>query len=187
MNTKELQDFFEQEGFNVSLSIEDGVQCAEIEKWTNGGVDMIIFLRPFSEEAFIEYVDNFDINEKIDLHRQDSTYKSNFSVSDSVEDFGSFHESLKQVVKKLKGEPVIEDNDDELVTPEKIIASMMKVVDYLWEAELKSFQEKYEVEIQSQDSLQSWIEVCENNGWTKHIFYNLMLMKLNLEPYAKTI
>ena len=182
MNTKELQDFFEQEGFNVSLSMEDGIQCAEIEKWTNGGVDMIILLRPFSEEAFIEYVDNFDISEEIDLHRQNIAYVNNFKILEGVEDFSSFHNNLKDTVMRLKGEPVIEDNYNELVAPEKIIASMLKVVNYLWETEMKSFQEEYEVEIQSQDDLIPWIKACEDNGWTNHIFYNLMLMKLNLEP-----
>lgn len=182
MNTNELAGFFEEEGFNVHLFKENNVQCAEIEKWTPLGVDMIILLRPFCIDSFIEYVDNFDLNEEIDLHRQDSTYKSNFSVSDSVEDFGSFHESLKQVVKKLKGEPIEEDNYNELVAPEKIIASMMKVVDYLWEREMRDFEETYALQIESQDDLQTWIKLCEEHHWTNHIFYNLMLMKLNLEP-----
>ena len=74
------------------------------------------------------------------------------------------------------------EENDELVAPEKIIASMLKVVNYLWETEMKNFQEEYEVEIQSQDDLIPWIKACEDNGWTNHIFYNLMLMKLNLEP-----
>ena len=182
MNTKELQDFFEQEGFNVSLSMEDGVQCAEIEKWTNGGVDMIIFLRPFSEEAFIEYVDNFDISKEIDLHRQNIAYVNNFTVLEGVEDFASFHNSLKDTVMRLKGEPVIENNYNELVAPEKIIASMVKVVDYLWEREMIDFQETYALQIESQDDLQTWIKLCEEHHWTEHIFYNLMLMKLNLQP-----
>lgn len=182
MNTNELAGFFEEEGFNVHLFKENNVQCAEIEKWTPLGVDMIILLRPFCIDSFIEYVDNFDLNEEIDLHRQDSTYKSNFSVSDSVEDFGSFHESLKQVVKKLKGEPIEEESNTELVAPEKIIASMMKVVDYLWEKEMRHFEETYSVQIESQDNLQTWIKVAEEQGLTNHIFYNLMLMKLNLEP-----
>jgi hypothetical protein len=181
MNIKELQDCFEEEGFNVSLSMEDGVQCAEIEKWTNGGVDMITLLRPFSEESFIEYVDNFDISEEIDLHRQDIAYVNNFTVLAGVEDFTSFHKSLMNTMMRMKGEP-IEDDYSELVAPEKIIASMMKVVDYLWEKEMRHFEETYSLQIESQDDLKTWIKLCEKNGWTEHIFYNLMLMKLNLEP-----
>lgn len=56
-----------------------------------------------------------------------------------------------------------------------------KVVDYLWESELKHFEETYEVEIQSQDSLEDWINACQKNGWTDHIFYTLMLIKHNGE------
>lgn len=181
MNIKELQDFFEKEEFNVSLFKEKNIQCAEIEKWTNGGVNMNILLRPFSEEAFIEYVNDFDINEEIDLHRQDTAYRNNFTILEGVEDFAAFHNSLKDTVMRMKGEPV-EDDYSELVAPEKIIASMMKVVDYLWEKEMRHFEETYSLQIESQDDLQTWIKLCEKNGWTEHIFYNLMLMKLNLEP-----
>jgi len=161
--------------------MEDGVQCAEIEKWTNGGVDMNILLRPFSEESFIEYVDNFDISEEVDLHRQDTAYRNNFTILKGVEDFAAFHNSLKNTMMRMKGEQV-EDDYSELVAPEKIIASMMKVVDYLWKKEMRHFEETYSLQIESQDDLQTWIKLCEENHWTEHIFYNLMLMKLNLEP-----
>jgi hypothetical protein len=88
----------------------------------------------------------------------------------------------KSEINKLKGEPIEEDNYNELVAPEKIIASMVKVVDYLWEREMRDFEETYALQIESQDDLQTWIKLCEEHHWTNHIFYNLMLMKLNLEP-----
>ena len=49
-----LQKFFEDEGFNVDIFEQDNQRCAEIEKWTDGGVDMIINLIPFTKEEFIE-------------------------------------------------------------------------------------------------------------------------------------
>ena len=51
-----LQNFLEENGFTVYLTEQDNVQCAEIEKWTDGGVDMIIFLKPFTIEEFKSYV-----------------------------------------------------------------------------------------------------------------------------------
>ncbi|HMW10683.1 MAG TPA: hypothetical protein PJ987_09580 [Bacteroidia bacterium] len=97
-----LKNFFEEQGFNVHLFEQENQQCAEVEKWTDGGVDMIFVLMPFTSEKFIERVNNFDIDEEIDLHRQDPLYKSNFTISESLKDFKNFHGDLKQVVKKLQ-------------------------------------------------------------------------------------
>ena len=60
---EKLKTFFEENGFNVSLHIQDNVQCAELEKWTFGGVDMIIWLNPFTPEEFKSYVNDFDIDQ----------------------------------------------------------------------------------------------------------------------------
>lgn len=102
MNTSELVDFFENEDFNVHLFEQDGKQCAEVEKWTDGGVDMVFTLMPFSADQFIERVDDFDVDEEIELHRQGDDYKANFTISESLEDFTNFHNHLKEVSKRLK-------------------------------------------------------------------------------------
>jgi hypothetical protein len=102
MTTEQLQDFFETEGFQVHLFEQDGEMCAEIEMWTNGGVDMIITTMPFTLEEFIKWVDEFDIDEQIDLHRQGELYKQNFTIWQSLEDFIDYHVYLKRVVKKIK-------------------------------------------------------------------------------------
>jgi len=101
METDKLKIFFEENGFNVHLSKQDNIQCAEIEMWTNGGVDMLIWLAPFTIEEFIDYVDSFDIDEKIDMHRQDSRYKKDFSLSESLIDFNDYLYHLKEIVLKL--------------------------------------------------------------------------------------
>lgn len=101
LTEEKLQKFFEDNGFNVSLSKEGKVQCAEIEKWTDGGVDMIFYLRPFSVKAFKECVDGFDMDEEIDLHRQDQRYKNAFTIAESVKDFTKFEKGLKKLMGKL--------------------------------------------------------------------------------------
>ena len=73
MTTQKLIDFFENNGFIVNTAKEDNILCAEIEKWTKGGVDMIIYLYPFSVKEFKSYVD----------------------------DFSHFHKHLKDIAKKL--------------------------------------------------------------------------------------
>lgn len=101
MTIDNLQEFFENEEFNVHLFEQDGEQNAEIEKWTNGGVDMIIVLMPFTKEKFIEYVNEFDIDREIELHREGKDYKNNFTISQGLKDFTDFHNHLKEIVAKL--------------------------------------------------------------------------------------
>jgi len=101
MTTKKLKAFFEKEEFNVFLTEEDNVECAEVEKWTDGGVDMIFWLKPFTADEFKKRVNDFDIDEEIDTHRQDKLYKSNFTISESLKDFTDFHNHLKEVAEKL--------------------------------------------------------------------------------------
>ena len=102
MTTDQLRNFFEENDFLVHQFEQDGQQCAEVEKWTNGGVDMVITLIPFTPDEFIRYVDDFDIDEEIDFYRNDKSYKNTFTIRQSLEDFTNFYENLKEVSEKLK-------------------------------------------------------------------------------------
>ena len=95
---KDLQDFFEKNGFIV----HPGQEGFELEMWTNGGVDMVIYLSPFTADEFIKYVDEFDIDEVINNHLQDKMYRNSFSIRDSLTDFESFEKKLRIIAKKLK-------------------------------------------------------------------------------------
>lgn len=97
MTTEQLKKFFEEKGFIVHLTKQDNVQCAEIEKWTDGGVDMIVWLNPFTAEEFQSYVNDFDVDEEVITHMQDPKYKSAFTISTSVKDFTDFHNHLKEI------------------------------------------------------------------------------------------
>ena len=101
LTTKKLKSFFEENDFNVHLCEQDGVQCAEVETWTEGGVNMIIWLNPFTIEEFEYYVNNFDVDGEIDLHREGKDYRNVFSIHDSLNDFDDFHDRLKDVLSKL--------------------------------------------------------------------------------------
>lgn len=97
MTTQDLQNFFEEKNFHVYLFEQNNVQCAEIEKWTDGGVDMIIYLNPFTKEEFAQYVNDFDVDDEIDLHRQNIEYRNNFTITESLKDFTIFHTHLKKI------------------------------------------------------------------------------------------
>lgn len=102
-----LQEFFENEGFEVYLFEQDDHSCAELEKWTDGGVDMIITLMPFTKNEFIDYVNDFDVDDLINTYRQDENYKINFTMAQSRKDFKKFHNDLKKTVKKMENENFI--------------------------------------------------------------------------------
>ena len=102
-----LQEFFEKEGFNVYPFEQDNMQCAELEKWTDDGVDVIITLMPFTKEQFIDYVEHFDIDVEIDANRNDELYRKNFTISQSRKDFKNFHRELKKTVKKMESKNFI--------------------------------------------------------------------------------
>jgi hypothetical protein len=101
-NSDVLINFFEENDFNVDIFEQDNKQCGEIEKWTNGGVDMIITLMPFTKENFYKWVDNFNIDYEIDHYRKDQSYINNFTIRESLTDFQDFLDDLNKIVNKLK-------------------------------------------------------------------------------------
>jgi hypothetical protein len=96
-----LKEFLEANDFSVNVFEQDGVEVAELETWTEGGVNMIPFLSPFTMAEFVSYVEDFDIDEQVDLHRQDNMYRKAFNITESVEDFTDFHNRLKEVCIKF--------------------------------------------------------------------------------------
>lgn len=76
----------------------------ELEQWTNGGVDMIIYVDKNKDiiEQLQEYVDNFDIDDEIDLYRQDKSYRDNFRITESVRDFESWIDKMQTIINILK-------------------------------------------------------------------------------------
>jgi hypothetical protein len=96
-----ISDLLEENDFNVHIYSESKRTYAEIETWTDGGVNMIITLDPFTIDEFKCYVDNFDIDEEIDLYRQGKLYKERFTISESLKDFKDYHKRLKKLLTKL--------------------------------------------------------------------------------------
>ena len=79
----------------------------ELEMWTNGGVDMFILIYKSEEngtlfEQFSDYINCFDIDEEIEIHRQDKRYRENFTIRESVNDFEEWVETIKNIMKELK-------------------------------------------------------------------------------------
>lgn len=88
------------------FSIYEDNQYLTLETWTNGGVNMIIYISKTMSDSLVKqfdsYINSFDIDEEIDLHRQDSRYRNAFRIVESVNDFSSFIKDMKSILKQLK-------------------------------------------------------------------------------------
>jgi hypothetical protein len=136
---KDVLKVFEDHGFSVSIYEEDGKECGiEIEDWTSGGVDMVEMLdfrwdkNIFSIFDILDEVQDivncFDVDEEIDVHREDKKYRENFTHSDSVKDFTEWKEhlqelaqSVEQVVVKWQETLTKDDFNDIRVTMRSIV------------------------------------------------------------------
>lgn len=96
----------ELEFLEKHFDIYNNDDCYELEQWTDGGVDMIISLlkddNRFNNmlEQFKYYVEGFDIDEEIDIYRQNENYKNNFTIVESVKDFESWVEFINNILEE---------------------------------------------------------------------------------------
>jgi len=81
-------------------------QYLTLESWTDGGVDMIIYISKTMSDSLVkqfeDYINRFDIDEEIDLHRQDCRYRNAFRIVESVNDFSQYIKDMKSILKQLK-------------------------------------------------------------------------------------
>lgn len=106
---KTLESF----GYRVSLYGSNGMNNGiEIETWTTGGVNMHHLIQ--FDENFIdiyniekinkqieEIVDNFSVDDEIDIHRQADDYRQFFSIKSSLEDFEEYEKNLEEMSDKF--------------------------------------------------------------------------------------
>lgn len=92
---------------------EENGECVgiEMEQWTDGGVDMLHLIdgrdRDMNDpdwwkdelEAIYEA---FDVDEEIDLNRQNEKYRSAFTYRQSVEDFENYDKWLEGIAEQAK-------------------------------------------------------------------------------------
>lgn len=89
-----------ENNFNIYESDND----IDLETWTNGGVNMCIYLDKDKSvvEQLEDYVNYFDIDEEIDLHREGRDYRLAFTIRESLTDFEDYLEWVKDILKQLK-------------------------------------------------------------------------------------
>jgi len=110
---KQILDTIESKKFSFYNYEENGKLCGyELNTYTAGGVNQIIFLDFRNEEKDVEnvnefieefnsYVNNIDIDEEIELNRQNKNYKDNFTLRQSLNDFEQWKSELKEIAKEI--------------------------------------------------------------------------------------
>ncbi len=88
------------------FSISEGEKGYGLEEWTCGGVDMIIYIDKTSNDNLIkqltDYVENFDIDSEIDMHRESEDYKNAFTIRESIHDFERWVDFIWSVIHELE-------------------------------------------------------------------------------------
>lgn len=95
-----IQEFFELFFAHVDICKFASGDGIEMETWTDGGVNMIVCLENDKGllEDFKDYVENFDVEEEIDLHREGESYKRVFTLRQSLNDFEDYLKWLNKIV-----------------------------------------------------------------------------------------
>jgi len=111
---QQILDIIEAKGISIDNYEENGKLCGyELDTYTAGGVNQIIFLDFRSEgkdvenandliDEFNSYVRNIDIDEEIELNRQNQNYKDNFTLRQSLDDFEEWKAILEEIAEELK-------------------------------------------------------------------------------------
>lgn len=103
----------EREILEELFNISEGTNEIELESWTDGGVDMFITIDKNSCNTLLEqlkeFVENFDIDEEIKIYRQDTDYRRNFTIRESINDFENWVDYIRDCISKLE----LYNNEDE--------------------------------------------------------------------------
>ena len=105
--------FLNENNIGYSRYYKENGECVgiEIEQWTDGGVDMIHLIdgrdRDMNDPDWwkdeLEAISEaFDVDEEVDINRQDEKYRSAFTYRQSVEDFEEYDKWLKGIAEQAK-------------------------------------------------------------------------------------
>lgn len=109
---QQCEVFLNENNIGYSRYNENG-ECVgiEMEQWTDGGVDMIHLIdgrdRDMNDPEWwkdeLEAIyEAFDVDDEIDINRQDEKYRSAFTYRQSVEDFEDYDKWLKGIAEQAK-------------------------------------------------------------------------------------
>ena len=96
----------ERELLGELFNINESAYELELESCTDGGVNMLIGIDKNSDNNLLEqlerFVENFDIDEEIDIHREDAYYRRKFTIKESIRDFENWVDYIEECISKLE-------------------------------------------------------------------------------------
>lgn len=106
---KEAENHYKNNDFEAFVElffsgINKDKQGIEFETWTDGGVNMVHYFHASEGcyfKQFKERASYFDMDEEIDLHRQDERYRKDFKIRESVSDFESYQKYLTEIASLI--------------------------------------------------------------------------------------
>lgn len=110
---KQIFDIIENNEISIDNYTEENKLCGyELNTYTKAGVNQIIFLdfrnsgNPKKANDFIgkfsERIDDIDIDDEIEMNRQDQRYKDNFTLRESLNDFEDWKKGLEEIIKEIE-------------------------------------------------------------------------------------
>lgn len=107
----------DEDGFGQTVYEEDGTEVGiEIENWTSGGVNMCPFVdlrdsvaagasaaNVFAiAEEMQSLADDFDVDDEIDIMRNDAAYRAAFTYARASEDFSEWKSNLEALAEQIQ-------------------------------------------------------------------------------------
>lgn len=98
----------QMEILNGYFDVHEDDTTIELESYTNGGVDMIIYINKkdhFKTDYLTQlqlFADTFDIDEEIDFYRESEQYCRDFTITESIEDFTKYINDIREIIRKLE-------------------------------------------------------------------------------------
>ena len=102
----------------------------QLETWTDGGVNMFFYVDKNNIiNEFREYAESFDIDEEIDVLREDRRYRDAFTLKESIADFEAYKNLLDDIAEKLQGN-VSKVSTEVLTRHNSYITAIEEVIDH---------------------------------------------------------
>lgn len=173
----------EREILEELFNISEGTNEIELESWTDGGVDMFITIDKNSYNTLLEqlkeFVENFDIDEEIEIYRQDTDYRRNFTIRESINDFENWVDYIRDCISKLEEEYNNEDEEEMDYEPlETLVGVGVKDTENGIEIMLMGMTsgllQKYEIimDIKNYDETDLFNICYEISNEVKNLYYN---------------
>ena len=164
------------------FNINESAYGLELESCTDGGVNMLIGIDKDSDYDLLaqleQFVENFDIDEEIDIQRQDAYYRRKFTIKESIRDFENWVDYIEECISKLK-EYNNEDEEEVEYEPLEILKGVgvkdtENGIEIMLMGMISGLLQKYEIimNIKNYDETDLFNICYEISNEVKNLYYN---------------